>query len=311
MPPEGYPSDRGEDAWAMRSERASLGADLALLAVAAVWGLTFTAVQRALDDAGVFSFLTARFAIAVLVLALVFPRRALRLNRSVVLLGGLIGLWLTAGYSLQTAGLLYTTASKSAFITGVSVVLVPVLSFALSRVRPRASSVGAVALAIVGLYLLTSPGGDGPNVGDVLTLGCAVAFALHIVTTERVAPHHDPVALALSQIATAGLASALLMLLWEGPRLTLTPWTVFALGVTGVLATAVAFAVQMWAQRRTSATHVAVIFTAEPLFAALFARLIQGELLGLEGVLGGTLIIAGILIAQIGASRRSACDDAC
>jgi drug/metabolite transporter (DMT)-like permease len=288
-----------------------LGADLALLGVAAVWGLTFTAVQRALDDAGVFTFLTARFAIAVLVLAVVFPRRALRLNRSIALLGGLIGLWLTAGYSLQTAGLLYTTASKSAFITGVSVVLVPVLSFALSRVRPRASSMGAVALAVGGLYLLTSPGGDGPHLGDVLTLGCAIAFALHIVTTERVAPHHDPVPLALSQIATAAVASAALMLLWEGPRLALSPWTIAALAVTGVFATAVAFAVQMWAQRRTSATHVAVIFTAEPLFAALFARLIQGELLGVPGALGGTLIVAGILIAQVGERRRPASDDIC
>jgi drug/metabolite transporter (DMT)-like permease len=288
-----------------------LGADLALLGVAAVWGLTFTAVQRALDDAGVFTFLTARFAIAVLVLVLVFPRRALRLNRSIVLLGGLIGLWLTTGYSLQTAGLLYTTASKSAFITGVSVVLVPVLSFALSRVRPRASSMGAVALAVGGLYLLTSPGGDGPHLGDVLTLGCAIAFALHIVTTERVAPHHDPVPLALSQIATAAVASAALMLLWEGPRLALSPWTIAALAVTGVFATAVAFAVQMWAQRRTSATHVAVIFTAEPLFAALFARLIQGEILGVQGALGGTLIVAGILIAQVGGRRRPASDDIC
>ncbi len=295
----------------MRSERTSLGADLALVAVAAVWGLTFTAVQRALDDAGVFSFLTARFAIAVLVLAVVFPRRAFRLNRSLVLLGGLIGLWLTTGYSLQTAGLLYTTASKSAFITGISVVLVPVLSFLLSRVRPRASSVGAVALAVGGLYLLTSPGAEGPNVGDVLTLGCAVAFALHIVTTERVAPHHDPVPLALSQIATAALASAVLMVLWEEPRLALSPWTVGALAVTGVFATAVAFAVQMWAQRRTSATHVAVIFTAEPLFAAVFARLIQGELLGVQGVLGGILIVAGILIAQIGVSGRPASDSTC
>lgn len=289
----------------MRSERISVGADLALLGVAAIWGLTFTVVQRALEDAGAFSFLTARFLIGAVVLAVVFPRRAFRLNRRVVLLGGLIGLWLTAGYSLQTVGLLYTTASKSAFITGVSVVLTPLLSFAVSRVRPRASSVGAVGLAIVGLYLLASPSAGGANVGDVLTLGCAVAFALHIVTTERVAPRHDPVALAFSQIATAALASGMLMGLLEGPRLALTPWTLSALAVTGVLATAVAFAVQMWAQRRTSATHVAVIFTAEPAFAALFAWVIRGEVLGVKGILGGASIIAGILIAQLGARGRA------
>ena len=201
-------------------------------------------------------------------------------------------------------GLLYTTASKSAFITGLSVVLVPLLSLALSRVLPRPSSVLAVVLAAGGLYVLTSPGAMGINKGDLLTLGCAAAFALHIVTTERAAPRHDPISLAFWQIVTTALACTALMGLLESPRLSLAPWTLAALVITGVLATALAFAVQMWAQRRTSATHVAVIFTAEPVFAAFFARLIQHEVLGLAGLLGGALILAGILLAQIGPRSR-------
>ncbi len=292
----------------MRPERTSLGADLSLLAVAAVWGLTFTAVQRALDSATPFAFLTARFLIAAAALALVFPRRAFRLTRRTVAAGVLIGVWLTAGYGLQTVGLLFTTASKSAFITGLSVVLTPLLSVAVSRRRPRSTSVGAVLLAGGGLYALTSPDAGGLNRGDVLTLGCALAFALHIVTTERVARHHDPVPLALAQIVTTALICSALGAFLEKPRLVLTAWTVAALAVTGVLATALAFAVQMWAQRRTSATHVAVIFAAEPLFAALFAWLIQGQVLGLRGALGGALIVAAIVIAQAGAAVRPATD---
>ena len=290
----------------MKAERFSIGADLALLAVAAVWGLTFAAVQRALDAAGPFSFLTARFALAAVVLGAAFPRRVLRLDRDVVAVGALIGVWLTVGYALQTVGLLYTTASRSGFITGLSVVLVPVLSLAVSRNRPRLSSLAAVAFAGAGLYLLTSPGDGNFNLGDLLTLGCAAAFALHIVTTERAAPRHDPVPLAFCQIVTTAVICAALMSVWEGPRLPLTAWTIAALAITGVLATAVAFSVQMWAQRRTSATHVAVIFTAEPVFAALFAWLIQHEVLGLGGLAGGALIVTGILVAQIGAAPRAA-----
>ncbi|MBN1458182.1 MAG: DMT family transporter [Armatimonadetes bacterium] len=283
----------------MKSERVSLGADLALLAVAAVWGLTFTAVQRALDDAGPFSFLTVRFFLAAVALGIVFPRRVFRCSLRLLLVGVLLGVWLTVGYSFQTVGLLYTTASRSAFITGLCVVLVPVLSMAVSRVRPGAGSVLAVALGAGGLFLLTSPGAGGINLGDLLTLGCAVGFALHIVTAERTAPAHDAVPLAFWQILTTAILSAVLLGMSEVPRLPLTPWTLSALLITGVLATAVAFAVQMWAQRRTSANHVAIIFTAEPVFAAVFAWAIQGEVLGLSGLLGGGLIIAGILAAQL------------
>ena len=293
----------------MKTERFSIGADLALLAVAAVWGLTFAAVQRALDAAGPFSFLTARFALAAVVLGAAFPRRVLRLDRGVVRFGVLMGVWLTVGYALQTVGLLYTTASRSGFITGLSVVLVPVLSLALSRVRPRITSAATVVLAASGLYLLAAPHAGGMNLGDLLTLGCAVAFALHIVTTARAAPRHDPVPLAFCQIVTTGVICAALMAVWEGPRLPLTAWTISALAITGVLATAAAFSVQMWAQRRTSATHVAVIFTVEPVFAALFAWIIQHEVLGVGGLAGGALIATGILVAQIGAAPRPVLED--
>jgi len=251
-----------------------------------------------------------RFALAAAVLLLVFPRRVVRVSPRGLGLAALIGLWLTAGYALQTTGLLHTTPSKSAFITGLSVVLVPILSFAISRirpagdVRPRVGSLAAVLFAAAGLYLLTAPKAGGMSVGDLLTLGCAVAFALHIVTTERVAPHHDPVPLAFWQIVTTAVACGLVAIASPGRGLGLTSWTLGALLITGILATAAAFLVQTWAQRRTSATHVAVIFTAEPVFAALFSWLVQHEALGPGKLLGGALIVLGMLAAQVG--RRPA-----
>jgi len=228
----------------MRERAASLRADLSLVAVAAVWGLTFAAVQRALEQAGPMSFLAARFSLGAAALALAFRGRALRVSAPEVRSAAVLAVWLTAGYGLQTRGLLHTTASKSAFITGLSVVLVPLLSFALSRAVPRLTSAVAVVLAAVGLYLMTAPGAGQFNFGDLLTLGCAAAFALHIATAERVAPRHDPVPLAFWQIVFTAVASALLMGTTETPRLAITPWTVAALLVTGVLATAAAFAVQ-------------------------------------------------------------------
>jgi drug/metabolite transporter (DMT)-like permease len=288
----------------MKPERASLSADLALLAVTAIWGLTFPAIQRALAAVTPLSFITARFGLAALALLIVFPRRALRISRRGLAVAALLGLWLAAGTALQTTGLLYTTASKSAFITGLYVVLVPVFGILVSRIIPRWTSAVAVLLAASGLYLLTSPGVTAFNRGDLLTLGCAVAFALHIVTAARAAPRHDPVPLAFWQIVATAILCAALMGAVERPRFPITPWTVFALLLTGVFATALAFAVQMWAQRRTSATHVAVIFTAEPVFAALFARLLQHDVLGAGGLLGAALILAGILLAQLPSRPR-------
>ncbi|MFB3880773.1 MAG: DMT family transporter [Armatimonadota bacterium] len=289
----------------MPRERTHAAADLSLLAITAVWGFTFPAVKRALEAADPFSFLAARFALAAVVVAVVFRRRALRANARTIGLSAFVGVWLTAGYALQTVGLVYTTASKSAFITGLFVVLVPVLSLAVSRTRPGLTSIAAVALASAGIYLLASPTRGAVNIGDVLTIGCALAFALHIVVAERVAPRLDAVQLAFWQIATTAALCLVFSLVSPERRLPFTAWTVTALLVTGVMATAVAFVVQMWAQQRTSATHVAVIFAGEPLFAALFSWLVQGEVLSGLRMVGGALILGGILLSQLRPRARA------
>jgi drug/metabolite transporter (DMT)-like permease len=270
------------------------------VAVTAIWGFTFPAVQLALEEVRPIAFVASRFALGALVLLLVFRRRALTVSWSGLGAGLLLGVLLAAGALLQTFGLVYTTAPKSAFITALYVVLVPLLAMAVQRVRLRLSSLAAAALAAVGLYLIAMPDMTGLNLGDLLTMACAVAFALHIMVAERATTRHDPVSLAFWQVLCTACLSGAAALVTQQTRFPATPWSLTALLVTGLLATALAFCVQMWAQRETSATHAAVIFTGEPAFAALFAGLIQGSWLGRVGLLGAGLIVAGMLLSQVG-----------
>ncbi|MGD0110978.1 MAG: DMT family transporter [Armatimonadota bacterium] len=290
----------------MKLERhGSLRADLSLVGITAVWGFTFPAMQLALRDATPMAFMASRFAIAAIALALIFRGRALRPGSGAIGSGILLGLCLTAGSALQISGLLYTTAAKSAFITALYVVLVPLFSLALARTRPRITSLAAVLIAGAGLAEITAIRLHGLNPGDMLTVGCAVAFALHIVVAEIAAPRHDAIALGFWQTLTTAAASAILMVAIEHrPGLPMTPWTITALLVTSLPATALAFSVQMWAQKETSGTHTALIFCAEPVFAAAFARLIQQERLGMRGFVGGALILGAILVSELGTRRR-------
>lgn len=289
----------------MRTERpSSLRADFALFGITAIWGFTFPAVQLALRDVEPLVFLSARFALATVALLALFRGRAVRLGARGMAAAFVLALCLAPGSVLQTYGLTITTASKSAFITALYVVIVPLIAAVGERVRLRVSSIFAALLAAAGVYLLTSPTVSHINLGDWLTLGCAFAFALHILVMEAAAPRHDPVALNFWQIVFTTALCTLAMVPIARPALPLTFWTITALLVTGLLATALAFGVQTWAQRETSATHAAIAFTGEPVFAALFAGVIQGAWLGKSGLIGAAMIVGGMLISQIRARGR-------
>lgn len=277
-----------------------------MLAVSAIWGFTFPAIQLALRDVRPVTFVAYRFVLAALVLVLVFRQRALRVSWAGLGAGAALGLCLAAGALLQTFGLTYTTAPRSAFITALYVVLVPLLAMVVQRVRLRVSSLGAVALATIGLYLITMPNVAGLNLGDLLTIGCAVAFGVHILIAESVTRRHDPIALAFWQVVTTAAVSAAAVAVLNAAqvgnlRYHITPWSLTALLVTAIPATALAFGVQMWAQRETSATHAAVILTGEPVFAALLSWLILREVMHWPGLVGGGLILGGVLLTQAGA----------
>ena len=289
------------------SRRRQLSADLLLLLVTAVWGGTFVMVKDAVSAYPVFGFLTVRFALATLALLPVAARRLRRLGWRGWGAGALIGLFLFAGYAAQTIGLRYTSASKTGLITGLSVVIVPLLSAAVIRRRPAAGALLGVGLATVGLVLLTLGPTQGLAIerGDLIVLGCAVGFAAHIVAVSVFAPRMDALALTFVQVlvvAVLSLGASTLEGAWAAP--TGPVW--FAAAFTGVLATAVAFGSQNVVQRFTTPTHTALIFTAEPVFAAAFGVLLAGEALLARGVAGGILIVAGTVASETEWSERAA-----
>jgi drug/metabolite transporter (DMT)-like permease len=281
-------------------------ADLALLVLTLFWGTTFTLVKGALAIGSTGLFLACRFAVAALVLGAVALWRRDPLGPRFWRHGILLGLAMLAGFVLQTTGLALTTPARSGFLTGLAVLVVPFIArFTLGRPVRLSAWVG-VALAVVGLALLTRPFDAGAvsaavRFGDLLTVGAAAAFALQITYMSEWSRHHPLVPFTLIQVAL-GLLGALLMLPFEGVRLDAARWREFAAVVafTGVVMTAVAFFVMNWAQRHTSAVRAALIYALEPVTAALFSWQVTGEVLGLGGWAGGGLIVLGVVAGELG-----------
>jgi drug/metabolite transporter (DMT)-like permease len=282
-------------------------ADLALLMVTLIWGSTFVMVKDAVASYPVFPFLALRFsfaALALLPLALIRRKRLAQLEgvgRTAILRGAvaplLIGVALFAGYGFQTLGLQQTTPAKAGFITGLAVVIVPLVSGLVLHQAPGRNAWIGVGLALAGLALLTLQAGLHISGGDLLVLACAAAFAAHILLTGRFAPHHDPLTLTMGQILVVIILSGTAALRVQAPPL--TRQVIVAAAFTGVLATSAAFGIQTLAQRFTTTTHTALIFAAEPVFAALFSFLLIGEALGTRQLAGCGLILAGMIVAEI------------
>jgi drug/metabolite transporter (DMT)-like permease len=270
---------------------------LALIAVTAVWGVTFVQVKDAVALYPLFAFLAVRFWIATLTLAVPGLPRVRSLGRPGFVGGAFLGLLLAAGYTLQTAGLERTTVSSTGFITGMYVVLTPLIALVLVRSRIGLSVWGGVALSTIGLAMLSGIHA-GSVTGDLLVLAAAAVYSLQIVLMERYAPRYDAVAFTLVEMLAAGVALGVVAAALGDLHLP-HGWTVWgALLVTGVFASALAFLVQTWAQRRTSATRTALAFTMEPVWTAFFGYTLAGDRLGLLGWGGCAVIMAGIVLAE-------------
>ena len=280
-----------------RSRR--LGADLSLLLVTAIWGTTFVLVKQVTEVLPPLTFIALRFSIGFLVLAALFPGRLRRATRREGAAGLLIGLFLWGGFVTQTLGLQETSASTAAFITGISTVLVPFSAFLLLRHRPGTGALLAVSLATTGMALLTLQDDLSLGQGDLLVLLCAVCFALHITLVGKYAPRLDAIALAVIQVGAVALATWPLALLLERPALAVSAGVWANVLFLGVVATGLVFFIQTLAQRFTSPTHTAVIFTMEPVFAAFFAYLWLGEMIAGRGLVGAALILAGMFVAEL------------
>lgn len=271
-------------------------AQLSLVGIAAVWGLTFVMVQDAVEELPVTAFLAYRFIPAALLVAVLFPSRLARLTRDGWRVGAVMGLFLTAGYLFQTLGLERTTASNAGFITGTFVVLTPIIGAVVLAQRVGRAAWAAAAVSAVGLALLSGVGsGTLRPVGDGLVLLGAVGFACHILATDRGVARHDVVALLAVQLGVCGLLSlALAGALGEvEPPRGATVWS--ALVVTSLVASALGFFVQSYAQRHATPARTALILASEPAFAGLFGYLLAGDRLGPLGWVGAALIVGAIV----------------
>ncbi len=292
-----------------------LKADLALAFCTAIWGATFLVVQDALRDASVLAFIALRFALAGVLMAAIFLTDLRRLSRAEVRAGVLIGLFLFLGYAFQTNGLRFTTPSKAGFINGSGVVLVPVLLAVFWGRKINGWVWGGAVAAFAGLYLMSVPTGAGGwaalNTGDILVFIAAIIWALHIILVAKYSPRHSIGALSFLQVATTAALAAVAMpvfhaLGWETMRMEWTSGLAWRLLVTAVGCTALGFSVQVWAQRHTTPTHIAILFTLEPVFAALTSFIVLHERLGPRALTGGGLILAGIFLAELKGPTQAA-----
>jgi drug/metabolite transporter (DMT)-like permease len=290
-------------------------AHLLLLAVVLVWGTTFSLVKAALVETTPLVFNLFRMSLAFAVLAAVNWPSLRGLTRIDLKLGAAAGVFLGLGYQFQTSGLNHTTASKAAFLTGLVVVIVPLLSalpgVALAgSIKPSADTYAGALLALAGLVLLTTQAGSGVGLlsgiglGEWLCLGCAVAFAAHLLMLARAAPRVSARRLGTLQIGFAAVVMLVTLPLGGRPHFHGAPIVWIALAVTALLATAAAFTIQSWAQQHLPASHTALIFTLEPVFAWLTSLFFFGEQLGRRALLGAGLILAGIVIAELRPTSR-------
>lgn len=278
--------------------------ELALIAVAAVWGSTFVLVQDAVERTPPFLFLALRFGVAALAMAAAGAFRGLR--RDELLAGMVIGVALFGGYGFQTVGLQYTSPSNAGFITGLFVVLTPLFGAAALRHLPSAGAALGALLATGGLVLLAMPSGFTVGRGDALVLACAASFAIHILLIARLGEGRSVTRLVGVQIATTAVTSGVWSAGAERVAMPTDGLVWFAIVLTGLLATAAAFWIQNGAQRHIPPTRTAVILSAEPAFAGLFGYLLAGDRLGARGTLGALLIMAGILAAELLAPSEEA-----
>jgi drug/metabolite transporter (DMT)-like permease len=278
-------------------------AESALVLNTVVWGATFVLVKAALADVSPLLFLALRFSLATgALLALFRGSRGVPFTGKAVAAGAFAGIFLFSGYLFQTLGLQFTTAPRSAFITGLTSVMVPLLAALVYHSRPHVSEVAGVLVATAGLGLMTLEGaGAAGSVsrGDLLTFFCAIGFAAHIVTLGHFSENMRFQVLSVAQVGAAAVL-ALSSFWWaETPHVRWRPAVICAILVTGLLATALAFTIQAWAQQYTTSTRTGLIYMLEPVFAWITSYCIMGEGLSGRAAAGAALILGGVVLVEL------------
>lgn len=276
-----------------------LKADLALLAVTLMWGSSFVLTKNSLGQLATFNFLAVRFIIAAIISSVIFYKNLKTISKDTLKYGIIIGVILFAGYGLQTIGLNYTTASKSGFITGFSVVIVPLVSAFLLKEKPQRNIIIGVIFAMIGLGFLTLDSSLALNKGDLYTLIASLMFAMHIITVGKYTVKVDSIVMAIVQIGVVGFLSLIVSLAVETPVLPNGTEMWISMLVLSILCTSGAFIVQNVMQKFTSTSHTALIYSGEPVFSAIFAYIVVGEVLTGRGIFGSALILSGMIVSEM------------
>jgi len=275
-------------------------AQIGLFFVTIIWGLTFVLVKAALNDAPPFSFAALRFGLATLITLLIVNKNIITITKNEIIGGILCGFFLFLGYAFQNFGLMNTTATKSAFITSISVLIVPFILVAMDIQKVKLRIWLAVVLATFGLYLLILPGG-GINIGDVITFGCAVSFALHIIAQDNYLKKEIRLLPFICiQLAFVTLISFIHAQVFEPEAIIWSTRLTYAIIITGIFATLIALLIMVWAQKILNPSETALIFAMEPVAAALFAMVFAGEILGLLGWIGGGFVCLAVVYGKSG-----------
>jgi len=263
-----------------------------------IWGGTFAVVKIGMRDLSPILLIAVRFLIATALYAILFWRKIFPIRGALVVKGTILGLFLFLGFVAQNIGLLYTTASKSAFITGMMVVFVPLLQYIIERRAPKPGNILGVVIVSTGLWFLTSPNGAAFNVGDALTVVCSILFGVYIVYLDVISREMTTLQLTFLQMASTAVFSTVAVILVEKPRWEPTFSLFASMLYLTLLATVLTTYVQTRFQKETTPTRAVIIFTLEPVIASFIAYVLLSEDMGVLGVLGGALIIAGVLLSE-------------
>lgn len=282
--------------------------ELILLLTAIIWGYGFVAVANSLGSLTPFQILFLRFGIASVILIAVFFQRFRRLKKTTIRKGAILGTLLFIGFVLQTFGMKYTTPSKNAFLTGVNVIIVPLIAYFLYKRRLTKQEAAGSVLAIIGIGLLTLQTSGAVNIGDLLTLGCAVAFAFQIFYTTIYMEGEHPVDMAIVQLVTSMLLAGGALLI-EGAPVAMPPQSaILSILYLAVFSTTLTTVLQSWGQKYSSETRAAILLSTESLWGTLFSFLFIGEAMTLRLIAGGLIIFVSILLAQVKSPGAPALD---
>lgn len=276
-------------------------ADIGLLLVTIGWGASFILTKNSLSELPTYNFLAIRFFLAFFISTAIYYKRMIKIDKNTLKYGFILGILLHLHYAFQTVGLNYTTASKSAFITGLNVILVPIFSAVLLKNIPSRKVRISATLAIIGLALLTlNQKLGGVNIGDIYTFISAIIFAFYIILVGKYTKDVDSISMAIIQLGLVGFLSMVTsFIIKENPTLEVSLEGWINITILAVVCTSGAYIVQSLAQKYTTPNHTALIYTGEPVFAGIFGFIFYGERLGIKGTLGALLIVTGMLLAEV------------